>query len=132
MSAAVDEIFMCVKLLHHPFFETIKTMSRYSLEHILKNAKDLVVASHFQAAGYPMSDWVEHGVVGWDNHALTYFLQLDLPGDQADGDEAEAPAVWRGTSPHEIRTFHDLCGIIRKLFNVGPDVFVFKDVIETY
>jgi hypothetical protein len=72
--------------------------------------------------GLGMDEWINYGVVGWDDSMQTYFLQ----GPDQDGEE---PSWWLGTSYAEIPTFTLLCGVIREIFGKSVE-FEFVDRIE--
>jgi hypothetical protein len=103
-------------------------MSRQAFGSILRNEDELLADDDdaddeglCDTQDFSLSDWLDDGVVGWDEPLQTYFVHAVETDD--------GPVWWFGTSPREIPTFADLCKVINRAF--GDRVkFDFVDTIE--
>jgi hypothetical protein len=107
-------------------------MSRHCFSNIVKNEAALVdkydlyngdtdIVEPRDSEGCGLLEWLEDGVVGWDEPMQTYFIQCKEVG--------EGLVWWFGTSFREIQKFDDLCAIINRVFKNSVD-FEFIDVID--
>lgn len=98
-------------------------MSRYSFDEVIVNTKRIDKYKIEDRKGYMLSDWIDFGIIGWDEILDTYFIQLDVQTD-------EIP-WWFGKSSKEIPTFDHLCEAVNKIFGVENGFFRFSNVIDT-
>lgn len=84
-------------------------MSRYAFDEIFNtsnsNAEDL------DSAGFSLQNWIDYGVIGWDNGLESYFIQLDMDED--------TPKWWFGTSFREIVSVYAVRELLARLFMVN-------------
>jgi len=97
-------------------------MSRHSFDEVISNTKDLDIYEIEDKKGYRLSDWIDFGIIGWDENINTYYIQLDV--------HIEEIPWWFGSSSNEIATFDHLCEIVNKIFGVKDGFFRFSNVID--
>lgn len=108
-------------------------MSRHGFAEILENAAVLLAShrgmdgaggatEHQDLKGHRLQEWLDLGVVGWDEPMQTYFIQGPQAGDQL--------SWWLGTTYAEIPTFSMLCRMISLIFDDAAG-FEFVDRINT-
>ena len=111
-------------------------MSRYRFDQIVTNAEKLVDNEEkydndgneiddtpMDSKGYSLIDWLNYGVMGWDDLLKTYFIELDTG--------AETIPWALGISQKEISTYTQLCDTINKIFNVKHGFFEFDNIFNT-
>ena len=81
-------------------------MSRYAFGDLFNVGN----GSFIDMAGFYLAQWIDYGVLGWDNGLETYFIQLDMGAD-------DAPAWWFGTNFREITSPYAMRELIKRLFD---------------
>lgn len=97
-------------------------MSRHSFDEIVVNIDSHDKYCIEDNKGYRLSDWIDFGIIGWDEALKTYFIQLDVHTDKI--------PWWFGKFPNEITIFDHLCETVNKIFDVKDGFFQFSNIIN--
>jgi hypothetical protein len=92
-------------------------MSQYAIASIFSfNRIDI---NHKDLRGFTISNWLSGGTVGWNESMNTYFLALDMSGDD--------PEWLFGKSYREIESFNQLRELACRVLNLkSPDALSFN------
>ncbi|OIN82911.1 hypothetical protein KX00_2119 [Francisella sp. TX07-6608] len=90
-------------------------MPRYKFDDFVINANDLVSGKRghkvLDQHGYSLIDWIDYGIIGFDELSNTFFIQLDMNEDE--------PEFWISN----IESVTILCVVIDKIFSVKKRLF---------
>lgn len=97
-------------------------MSRHTFAEVITNTHELQNENLMDTEGYSLENWLNYGILGWDDPMNTYFIQLDNNGDGP-------PPWWLGVRRNEISTFEEFCTTMNEIFNISPGTFQYENVM---